>query len=67
MRYDYGFNRRLSREDFSDPFAANLEGVARVRAHLKEPVLWGVGDHDTVQMVPGGSDGTTDETQRMRG
>jgi len=35
------------------PFAATLEGVARVRAHLKEPVYGVLGDHDTVQMVPG--------------
>jgi len=35
------------------PFAATLEGVARVRAHLKEPLYGVLGDHDTVQMVPG--------------
>jgi uncharacterized protein len=35
------------------PFAATLEGVARVRAHLKEPVYGVLGDHDTIQMVPG--------------
>ncbi len=28
-------------------------GVARVRAHLKEPVYGVMGDHDTIQMVPG--------------
>ena len=35
------------------PFAATLEGVTRVRAHLKEPVYGVLGDHDTIQMVPG--------------
>ena len=35
------------------PFAATLEGVARVRAHLKKPVYGVLGDHDTIQMVPG--------------
>src|SRR6202047_327056 len=35
------------------PFAATLEGVAQVRAHLKEPVYGVLGDHDTIQMVPG--------------
>ena len=35
------------------PFEATLEGVANVRAHLKEPVYGVLGDHDTIQMVPG--------------
>ena len=35
------------------PFQATLDGVARVRAHLKEPVYGVMGDHDTIQMVPG--------------
>jgi predicted MPP superfamily phosphohydrolase len=35
------------------PFEATLDGVARVRAHLKEPVYGVLGDHDTIQMVPG--------------
>ena len=35
------------------PFEATLNGVARVRAHLKEPVYGVLGDHDTIQMVPG--------------
>jgi uncharacterized protein len=35
------------------PFEATLDGVARVRAHLKEPVYGVMGDHDTIQMVPG--------------
>lgn len=35
------------------PFAAALDGVARVRAHLKEPVYGVLGNHDTIQMIPG--------------
>jgi hypothetical protein len=30
-----------------------LDGVAAVRAHLKEPIYGVLGDHDTIQMVPG--------------
>jgi uncharacterized protein len=35
------------------PFQAALDGVAEVRAHLKEPIYGVLGDHDTIQMVPG--------------
>ena len=35
------------------PFDATLEGVARVRSHLKGPVLGVLGNHDTIRMVPG--------------
>ena len=35
------------------PFEETLDGVARVRAHLKEPVYGVLGDHDTIQMIPG--------------
>lgn len=35
------------------PFDATLEGLARVRAHLKDPVYGVLGNHDTVCMVPG--------------
>jgi predicted MPP superfamily phosphohydrolase len=35
------------------PFGAALEGLARVRAHLKGPVYGVLGNHDTVCMVPG--------------
>jgi uncharacterized protein len=34
------------------PFDATLEGVAKVRAHLKSPVYGVLGNHDTIQMVP---------------
>ena len=35
------------------PFEATLDGMARVRAHLKEPVYGVLGNHDTIQMIPG--------------
>jgi len=34
------------------PFEAALEGVARVRAHLRSPIYGVLGNHDTIQMVP---------------
>jgi hypothetical protein len=33
-------------------FAATIDGMARVRAHLKAPIFGVLGNHDTVQMVP---------------
>jgi predicted MPP superfamily phosphohydrolase len=35
------------------PFEAALEGVARVCDHLEPPVYGVLGNHDTIQMVPG--------------
>ena len=35
------------------PFDAALEGVARARSHLKDPVYGVLGNHDTIRMVPG--------------
>ena len=34
------------------PFEAAIEGVAKVRAHLKPPIYGVLGNHDTIQMVP---------------
>jgi predicted MPP superfamily phosphohydrolase len=34
------------------PFDAALEGLARVRSHLKGPVYGVLGNHDTIRMVP---------------
>jgi predicted MPP superfamily phosphohydrolase len=34
------------------PFEAALEGVAKVRAHLRSPIYGVLGNHDTIQMVP---------------
>ena len=35
------------------PFDAALEGLERVRSHLKNPVYGVLGNHDTIRMVPG--------------
>ncbi len=35
------------------PFDATLEGLARVRAHIKDPTYGVLGNHDTVCMIPG--------------
>jgi predicted MPP superfamily phosphohydrolase len=35
------------------PFDAALNGLARVRAHLIGPVYGVLGNHDTIQMIPG--------------
>ncbi len=35
------------------PFEETLDGMAKVRAHLKEPVYGVLGNHDTIRMVPG--------------
>ncbi len=35
------------------PFDSVLEGLARVRSHLKGPVFAVLGNHDTIRMVPG--------------
>jgi hypothetical protein len=35
------------------PFQAALDGVAKVRGHLKGPIYAVLGNHDTIQMVPG--------------
>jgi uncharacterized protein len=34
------------------PFEAAMEGVAKVRAHLRQPIYGVLGNHDTIQMVP---------------
>ena len=35
------------------PFETTLEGLARVRSHLRGPVYGVLGNHDTIRMVPG--------------
>jgi len=35
------------------PFDASLQGVASLRVHLRGPVIGVLGNHDTIQMVPG--------------
>ena len=34
------------------PFDAALEGMAKVTAHLRQPIYGVLGNHDTIQMVP---------------
>jgi uncharacterized protein len=34
------------------PFEAAMDGLATVRAHLKQPIYGVLGNHDTIQMVP---------------
>ncbi|MCG2632462.1 metallophosphoesterase [Bradyrhizobium sp. WYCCWR 13023] len=53
MRYDLCVLTGDYRGKNFGPFESTLKGVARVRAHLKEPVYGVLGDHDTIQMVPG--------------
>src|SRR6266850_1002155 len=53
MRYDLCVLTGDYRGKNFGPFEATLNGVARVRAHLKETVYGVLGDHDTIQMVPG--------------
>lgn len=35
------------------PFEATLDGLTRLRLHLKDPVYGVLGNHDTIRMVPG--------------
>ena len=35
------------------PFEATLDGLARVRERLKDPVYGVLGNHDTIRMLPG--------------
>jgi uncharacterized protein len=53
MRYDLCVLTGDYRGESFGPFQAALDGVAEVRAHLKEPIYGVLGDHDTIQMVPG--------------
>ena len=41
------------RGDTFGPFEDTLEGMASVKAHLKDPVYGVLGNHDTIRMVPG--------------
>jgi predicted MPP superfamily phosphohydrolase len=34
------------------PFAASMDGVCRIRSHLKDPIYGVLGNHDTIEMVP---------------
>jgi predicted MPP superfamily phosphohydrolase len=53
LRYDICVLTGDYRGKTFGPFDATLEGVARVRSHLKGPVFGVLGNHDTIRMVPG--------------
>jgi predicted MPP superfamily phosphohydrolase len=53
LRYDLCVLTGDFRGKTFGPFAATLNGIARVRAHLDGPVYGVLGNHDTIQMIPG--------------
>ncbi len=53
LRYDICVLTGDYRGKTFGPFEATLDGIARVRPHLKEPVYGVLGNHDTIQMIPG--------------
>jgi predicted MPP superfamily phosphohydrolase len=53
LRYDLCVLTGDYRGKTFGPFEATLDGIARLRDHLKEPVYGVLGNHDTIQMVPG--------------
>jgi uncharacterized protein len=52
LRYDICVLTGDFRGKTFEPFDATLEGLARVRMHLKDPVYGVLGNHDTVCIVP---------------
>jgi predicted MPP superfamily phosphohydrolase len=53
MRYDLCVLTGDYRGKTFGPFEAALDGVGRVRSQLKGPIYGVLGNHDTIQMVPG--------------
>ena len=53
MRYDLCVLTGDYRGKTFGPFEAALDGVGRVRSHLRGPIYGVLGNHDTIQMVPG--------------
>ena len=53
MRYDLCVLTGDYRGKTFEPFEPALDGVGRVRNHLKGPVYGVLGNHDTIQMLPG--------------
>ena len=53
LRYDVCVLTGDFRGKTYGPFEATLDGLSRVRAHLKGPIYGVLGNHDTIQMVPG--------------
>src|SRR5260370_41525182 len=52
LRYDLCVLTGDYRGKTFGPFEAALDGVARVRSHLKGPIYGVLGNHDTIRMVP---------------
>jgi predicted MPP superfamily phosphohydrolase len=53
LRYDMCVLTGDYRGKTFGPFEATLDGMALLRAHLIEPVYGVLGNHDTIQMIPG--------------
>ena len=53
MRYDLCVLTGDYRAETFGAFEAALDGVGRVRSHLRGPIYGVLGNHDTIQMVPG--------------
>ena len=53
LRYDLCVLTGDYRGETFGPFEAAMDGVGRVRGHLREPIYAVLGNHDTIQMVPG--------------
>jgi predicted MPP superfamily phosphohydrolase len=53
MRYDLCVLTGDYRGETFGAFEAALDGVGRVRNHLRGPIYGVLGNHDTIQMVPG--------------
>jgi predicted MPP superfamily phosphohydrolase len=53
LRYDLCVLTGDYRGETFGPFEAALDGVGRVRSHLRGPIYGVLGNHDTIQMVPG--------------
>jgi uncharacterized protein len=52
LRYDLCVLTGDYRGKTFGPFEAALDGVARVRSHLRGPIYGVLGNHDTIRMVP---------------
>jgi predicted MPP superfamily phosphohydrolase len=53
LRYDICVLTGDFRGKTFGPFEAAMDGVGRVRTHLRGPIYTVLGNHDTIQMVPG--------------
>jgi predicted MPP superfamily phosphohydrolase len=53
LRYDLCVLTGDYRAETFGPFDATLKGVASVRDHIRGPIYGVLGNHDTIQMIPG--------------